>query len=91
MAGIAILLDLWRKNQNFNSGLSSAYAFHSSASFSASSAAAAAASFAAGASFASRALFGYYFFTPLFQIFSSVFGDVFCFVLLKGVDMGHKI
>ncbi|XP_061336843.1 uncharacterized protein LOC133283929 [Gastrolobium bilobum] len=57
MAGIAILLDLWRKNQDYSSGLHSSQAFQSSAFFSA-SAAAAAASFAAGTSFASRALFG---------------------------------
>nr|AFK40708.1 unknown [Lotus japonicus] len=54
MAGVAILLDLWRKNQNLSSG----HAFHSSASFSASTAATAAATFAAGTGFASRALFG---------------------------------
>nr|AFK41184.1 unknown [Medicago truncatula] len=48
MAGIAILVDLWRKNHNS--------AFQSSASSSA--AVAAAASFAAGTTFASRAFFG---------------------------------
>ncbi|KAL2334249.1 hypothetical protein Fmac_015462 [Flemingia macrophylla] len=60
MAGIAILLDLWRKNQNLSSGLHSSNAFqYSSAFFSASAAAtAAAASFAAGTGFPSRALFG---------------------------------
>lgn len=56
MAGIALILDLWRKNQGFTSGLSSARACHSSGFFSASSAAA---SFAVGSSFASRAIFGY--------------------------------
>ena len=60
MAGIAILLDLWRKNQNLSSGLHSSHAFQSSSAFfSASAATAAAASFAAGTGFASRALFGY--------------------------------
>lgn len=60
MAGIAILLDLWRKNQNFSSGLHSSHAIQSSSAFFSASAAAtaAAASFAAGSSFASRALFG---------------------------------
>ncbi|KAG5100057.1 hypothetical protein JHK82_045109 [Glycine max] len=59
MAGIAILLDLWRKNQNLSSGLHSSHAFQSSSAFfSASAATAAAASFAAGTGFASRALFG---------------------------------
>ncbi|KAK7315740.1 hypothetical protein VNO77_34311 [Canavalia gladiata] len=59
MAGIAILLDLWRKNQNFSNGLHSSHAFQSSSAFfSASAATAAAASFAAGTGFASRALFG---------------------------------
>ncbi|GAU16229.1 hypothetical protein TSUD_298620 [Trifolium subterraneum] len=53
MAGIAILVDLWRKNHN-----SASHAFQSSSSFSASSAVAAAASFAAGTTFASRAFFG---------------------------------
>lgn len=56
MAGIAILVDLWKKNHN-----SASNAFHSSSSssFSASAAAAAAAaSFAAGTTFASRAFFG---------------------------------
>ncbi|KAL4323324.1 hypothetical protein GQ457_11G012480 [Hibiscus cannabinus] len=56
MAGIAILLDLYRKNQSFCSQQS----FHSSGSFSASAAAAsAAATVAAGTPFASRFLFGY--------------------------------
>lgn len=56
MAGIAILLDLWRKNQN----LHSSHALQSSSAFFSASAAAAAAaaSFAAGTGFASRALFG---------------------------------
>ncbi|TKY46247.1 hypothetical protein E2542_SST28285 [Spatholobus suberectus] len=60
MAGIAILLDLWRKNQNLSSGLHSSHAFQSSGAFFSASAAAtaAAASFAGGTSFASRALFG---------------------------------
>ncbi|XP_057727963.1 uncharacterized protein LOC130943893 [Arachis stenosperma] len=59
MAGIAILLDLWRKNQNFGSGLHSPQAFQSSAFFSASAAVGAAASFTVGTTgFASRALFG---------------------------------
>ncbi|KAL4307573.1 uncharacterized protein [Arachis hypogaea] len=58
MAGIAILLDLWRKNQNFGSGLHSPQPFQSSAFFSASAAVGAAASFAAGTGFASRAFFG---------------------------------
>ncbi|KAK7380700.1 hypothetical protein VNO78_33215 [Psophocarpus tetragonolobus] len=60
MAGIAILLDLWRKNQNLSSGLHSSHAFQSSSAFFSASAAAtaAAASFAAGSGFASRALFG---------------------------------
>ncbi|PNY06551.1 hypothetical protein L195_g003022 [Trifolium pratense] len=53
MAGIAILVDLWRKNHN-----SASHAFQCSPSFSASSAVAAAASFAAGSTFASRAFFG---------------------------------
>lgn len=53
MAGIAILVDLWKKNHN-----SASHAFQSSSSFSASSAVAAAASFAAGTTFASRAFFG---------------------------------
>ncbi|XP_028798651.1 uncharacterized protein LOC114754075 [Neltuma alba] len=57
MAGIAILLDLWRKNQSFNAGLYSARTYQSTQFFSA-SAAATAATFAAGSSFASRALFG---------------------------------
>jgi len=54
MAGIAILVDLWRKNHNS--------AFQSSSAFSSSSSAAvaaAAASFAASTTFASRAFFGY--------------------------------
>ena len=59
MAGVAIRLDLWRKNQKISSGLHSPQAFQSSAFFSASAAVGAAASFAAGTSFASRALFGY--------------------------------
>jgi len=61
MAGIAIVLDLWRKNQNLSFGLHSSHAFQSSSAlFSASAAAtAAAASVAAGTGFASRALFGY--------------------------------
>ncbi|XP_027347263.1 uncharacterized protein LOC113858726 [Abrus precatorius] len=60
MAGIAILLDLWRKNQKLSSGLhSSPHAFQSSSAFfSASAATAATASFVAGTSFASRAVFG---------------------------------
>ncbi|MED6147713.1 hypothetical protein PIB30_046405 [Stylosanthes scabra] len=59
MAGVALLLDLWRKNQNIGSGLHSAQAFQSSAFFSASAAVGAAASFAAGTTgFASRAFFG---------------------------------
>lgn len=58
MAGIAILLDLWRKNQSFNPGLYSAQTYQSAQLFSA-SAAATAASIAAGSSFASRPLFGY--------------------------------
>ncbi|KAG5062353.1 hypothetical protein GmHk_02G003581 [Glycine max] len=59
MAGIAILLDRWRKNQNLSSGLHSSHAFQSSSAFcSASAATAAAASLAAGTGFASRALFG---------------------------------
>jgi hypothetical protein len=55
MAGIAILVDLWRKNHNS--------AFQSSSAFSASSSAAvaAAASFAAGTTLASRAFFRYVF------------------------------
>ncbi|KAI4322019.1 hypothetical protein L6164_021747 [Bauhinia variegata] len=53
MAGIVILLDLWKKNQSFNQGLHAARAFHSSGSFSASAAAA----FAVGSTFASRGLF----------------------------------
>ncbi|XP_054812240.1 uncharacterized protein LOC129313309 [Prosopis cineraria] len=57
MAGIAVLLDLWRKNQSFNPGLYSARTYQSTQFFSA-SAAATAASLAAGSSFASRALFG---------------------------------
>lgn len=61
MAGIAIVLDLWRKNQNSSFGLQSSQAFQSSGSFFSASAAAtaAAASVAAGTGFASRALFGY--------------------------------
>ncbi|XP_022716756.1 uncharacterized protein LOC111275596 [Durio zibethinus] len=56
MAGIAILLDLCKKNPSFCSPQS----FHSSGFFSASAAAAsAAATFAAGTPFASRFLFGY--------------------------------
>jgi len=51
MAGIAILVDLWRKNHNS--------AFQSSSAFSA--AVATGASFAAGTTFASRAFFGYVF------------------------------
>ncbi|XP_014517090.1 uncharacterized protein LOC106774568 [Vigna radiata var. radiata] len=60
MAGIAIVLDLWRKNQNSSFGLQSSQAFQSSGSFFSASAAAtaAAASVAAGTGFASRALFG---------------------------------
>ncbi|CAL0310497.1 unnamed protein product [Lupinus luteus] len=59
MAGIALLLDLWRKNHiNLStSGLHSSPTFHSSSFFSA-SAAATAASFAAGTTFYSRAFFG---------------------------------
>ncbi|KAK4253147.1 hypothetical protein QN277_010753 [Acacia crassicarpa] len=57
MAGIAIFLDLWRKNQSFNPGLYSAHTYQSAQFFSA-SAAATAASIAAGSSFASRPLFG---------------------------------
>ncbi|KAE9621782.1 hypothetical protein Lalb_Chr01g0018421 [Lupinus albus] len=59
MAGIALLLDLWRKNHiNLStSGFHSSPTFHSSSLFSA-SAAATAASFAAGTTFASRAFFG---------------------------------
>ncbi|AES74402.1 hypothetical protein MtrunA17_Chr6g0449901 [Medicago truncatula] len=53
MAGIAILVDLWRKNHN--SAFQSSSAFSSSSS--AAVAAAAAASFAAGTTFASRAFF----------------------------------
>jgi len=59
MAGIAIVLDLWRKNQNSSFGLHSSHAFQSSGAFFSASAAAAAASVAAGTGFASRALFGY--------------------------------
>lgn len=61
MAGIAIVLDLWRKNQSSSFGVHSSHAFQSSSAlFSASAAAtAAAASVAAGTGFASRALFGY--------------------------------
>ncbi|WVZ15995.1 hypothetical protein V8G54_013561 [Vigna mungo] len=60
MAGIAIVLDLWRKNQNSSFGLHSSHAFQSSGAFFSASAAAtaAAASVAAGTGFASRALFG---------------------------------
>ena len=55
MAGIAILLDLCRKNPSFFSG----QALHSYGSFSATAAvSAAAASVAAATPFASRALFG---------------------------------
>lgn len=55
MAGIAILLDLWRKNPSFFSGQT----LHSYGSFSATAAAsAAAASVAAATPFASRFLFG---------------------------------
>ncbi|KAF7824776.1 uncharacterized protein G2W53_022920 [Senna tora] len=54
MAAIAILLDLWRKNQGFNPGVSSARISHTFGLFSAS-----AASLAVGSTFASRALFGY--------------------------------
>lgn len=83
MAGIAILLDLWRKNQN--SGLHSAPAFQSSSFFSAS---AAAASFAVGTSFASRALFGYVMFPFFLYIHPCLcFGDGFAFVVLKGVGI----
>ncbi|KAI4295275.1 hypothetical protein L6164_035337 [Bauhinia variegata] len=55
MAGIALLLDLWKKNQSLNQGLHGARAFHSSGLFSAS---AAAASFVVGSTVASRGLFG---------------------------------
>lgn len=56
MAGIAILLDLYKKKPSFYSPRS----FHSSGLFSASAAAAsAAATVAAGSPFASRFLFGY--------------------------------
>ncbi|RDX65326.1 hypothetical protein CR513_56025 [Mucuna pruriens] len=60
MVGIAILLDLWRKNPNLSSGLHSSHVLQSSSAFFSASAAAtaAAASFAAGTGFASRALFG---------------------------------
>ncbi|KAL5737375.1 hypothetical protein ACOSP7_030136 [Xanthoceras sorbifolium] len=54
MAGIAILVDLWRKNPTFTSS----HTLHSSGFLSATAAAAAAASTAASAPFASRFLFG---------------------------------
>ncbi|KAJ0044565.1 hypothetical protein Pint_03880 [Pistacia integerrima] len=55
MAGIAIVLDLWRKNPSF----CSPQTVHSSGFLSAAAAAASAASAAAAAPFASRFLFGY--------------------------------
>lgn len=52
MAGIAILLDLWRKNQSLNNpALFSGRAFQSTQFFSASTATAAGTSFASGAFF----------------------------------------
>jgi hypothetical protein len=86
MAGIAILVDLWRKNHN-----SASHAFQSSSSFSASSAVAAAASFAAGTTFASRAFFGYVYISFFLFVFMSrlnfdiVFGMGFGFSLMGDV------
>ncbi|KAA3467380.1 Isopentenyl-diphosphate delta-isomerase [Gossypium australe] len=65
MAGIAILLDLYKKKPSFCSPQS----FHSSGLFSASTAASAAATVAAGSPFASRFLFGYIYCKSVFMLF----------------------